>query len=65
MNKEVSKNIQVQIDKYGGVAGYRAEMKRRAALRKTIATGKQFNSETSRDALRKRWGSQNGRSSNS
>lgn len=65
MTKEVPNNIQVQIAKYGGLEGYRAEMKRRAALRKTIAPGKQFNSESSKEALRKRWDSHNGRSSNS
>lgn len=65
MTKEVPKNIQAAITKYGGVEGYKAEMKRRAGLRKTVAPGKQFNSETATRAARKRWDSHNGRSSNS
>lgn len=56
MNEEVSKSKLAQIKKYGGEAGYRAEMKRRAGLRKTIGQGRQFNSTTAREAVRKRWG---------
>jgi hypothetical protein len=54
-----------KVQQYGGEEAYSEEMSRRAAMRKTIAPGKPFTPETAQQAIKKRWGKLDGRSSNS
>jgi hypothetical protein len=44
---------ETQLEKYGGIEGYRAEMGRRAKLRKTIGKGGFYNPEVAKKAALK------------